>query len=178
MLSRKHDRTALVLLFVVYLVLLAWIVLFKLHLPFIGRDDMRGVKLIPFVPGDGFDASSPLEVAENVLLFVPFGIYLRTLTRRRVWPIVAVIAASSAAMEVTQYVMALGSSDLTDVLANAAGGLLGVLIAELVRRRLGDRASTVITDACAIGTLVALIIAGVIIGSFPRMNVPHGTMLI
>jgi len=161
--TRRHDRLALWLLFGVYLVLLAWIILFKLHLPFIGRDDMRGIKLIPFVASEGFGASSPLEVVGNAAIFIPLGVYLRTLTRWTMPALIVAIALASVALEVAQFALAVGSSDLTDVIVNTAGGLAGIGVVALVRRR--ER----IVDACAVGTLLGLIAVGLFIGSFPHL---------
>lgn len=172
----RADRIALVLLFVVYLVVLTWLVLFKLHEPFIGRDDMREIKLIPFLPSETYGASSPFEVILNLLVFIPFGIYLRSLTPWRPAAVVAVVAGVSVAYEVTQFALALGSSDLTDVLVNTAGGLAGVLLFRLILRRSGSRTPTVVTRAAAILTVAALIGVGLHIQSFPRM--PGGGVVV
>ena len=78
-LSREDGRALLVMLFVIYLALLTWIVLWKLQIPYLGWRGMRHIKLVPFPPTARAGASEPLEVAVNVLLFVPFGLYLTLL---------------------------------------------------------------------------------------------------
>lgn len=40
----------LVALFVVYLVLLSWVVLWKLEVPYVGGGALRRIKLVPFAP--------------------------------------------------------------------------------------------------------------------------------
>lgn len=177
--STKHrtDRIALWLLFAVYLVLLLWLAVFKLHAPFIGRDDMREIKLIPFVPTEGFGLNSPFELLGNVAVFIPFGIYLRTLVSWRPWALVLAIAGTSLAVEVAQYVLAVGASDVSDLILNTAGGVVGIAIAFRLRRRYGSRTTSIVTDAAAIATVGALIWAGLHILSFPQMP-SDGSVLI
>lgn len=128
-------RRALIGLFVVYLGLLVWLVMWKLHVPFIGRDDMREIKLVPFVRGGGYGANSPVEALGNLLVFVPFGMYLAALAPGwRWWRAAAAAATLSLVFEVAQYVTAAGSSDSTDVIMNTAGGLVGFGLVALARR--------------------------------------------
>lgn len=135
--KRNRAQPTTLLAFGIYLFMLVWIVMWKLHVPFVGRDDMREVKLIPFVSAQGFGASAPLEVGINILLFVPFGIYLGLLARSwTAWRVVAVICCVSLSLECAQYVLAVGSSDATDVIANTTGGLVGMGLLAIARRAL------------------------------------------
>lgn len=162
-----------VLLFAVYLALLVWLVLWKLHLPFVGRDDMREIKLVPFVGGGGFGASAPLEVIGNVAVFAPFGIHLGMLAPRwRWWRVAVIVAAASAVLEAIQYLTAVGSSDVSDVIANTAGGLVGFGMLVLARRRLGAGGVRLVTAALALGTGAALLLSGVVVASSPRLEAP------
>jgi glycopeptide antibiotics resistance protein len=154
-------RKALIALFAVYLALLVWAIVWKVHVPFIGRDDMRGIKLVPFAAGDGFGFSDPYELLANLLLFVPLGIYLGALGARGSVPI---IVGTSLALEVAQYVLATGSSDITDVIVNTAGGLVGLLFARVPHKPL--------VWVLGIGTALAIVAIVVVIVSFPRM--PQG----
>ena len=165
-------RRALAVLFAVYLALLVWLVLWKLHVPFIGRDDMRELKLIPFVSGGSFGASAPFELIGNLLVFVPFGVYVGLLAPAWRWTrVLAVAAGASLTLEVVQFVTAVGSADVTDVIVNSAGGLLGFgLLALAHRRRVVDRVFVSILAAC---TVLALVAAGVQVASFPRIPPPR-----
>lgn len=69
--SASRGRALLVALFTVYLLLLAWIVLWKLELPHVGIAGVRQLKLVPFAAGAGFGANAPFEVAANAALFSP-----------------------------------------------------------------------------------------------------------
>ena len=115
-------------LFVVYLVLLAWMVLWKFEMPWVGTAALlpRPLKLVPFVPSGDAGASAPQEVIANLLLFVPFGIYLGLLAPSwRWWANAAVFAGASTVLEVTQHLISVGSFDTTDIIVNTAGGLAG-----------------------------------------------------
>jgi glycopeptide antibiotics resistance protein len=162
---RGGRRGLLVALFLVYLALLAWVVLWKLEAPHVGGLP-RSVKLVPFAPSGDAGASSPAEVAANVLLFVPFGLYLGLLAPR--WPVrgrVAVLAGASLTLEVAQYVLAIGASDVTDLVANTAGGLAGLGLLALLRSRLRERTGLVMARACAIGTALAVVATGLFAAS-------------
>lgn len=177
--TQTRARRILVLLFAVYLVVLVWVVLWKLHEPFIGRDDMREIKLVPFLSTTGFGLNAPFELLGNLLLFVPLGIYFAVLVPAGRWWQAALVAAGlSVALEVIQYVTAVGSSDVADVLVNALGALAGFGAAVLVRRRLGRRFLRAATWVLAVGTVLALVAAGVQIASFPRMPADGGVILV
>ena len=125
------------MLFAVYLVLLAWIVLWKLETPYVGAAALlpRPFKLIPFLPSAEAGGSAPLEVVANILLFVPFGLYLGLLAPSwRTWKLAGVFAGASLALEITQHVLSTGSFDITDVIVNTVGGLAGLGLLALVRR--------------------------------------------
>lgn len=134
----KQPRALLVSLFVLYLILLTWIILWKLELPYIGGAVglYHPWKLVPFIPTADANWSNPLEVLANVLFFVPFGLYLGLLAPAWRWRAVAVFAGASLALELTQHLISVGSFDSTDVIANTLGGVAGLGLLALARRRL------------------------------------------
>jgi glycopeptide antibiotics resistance protein len=161
-------RRLLLVLFVVYLVLLVWIILWKLEVPYVGAAASldRPIKLVPYFPSGDFNASDPLEVLVNILLFVPFGIYLGMLAPRlRWWPVAGILIASSLVLETTQHLLSVGSFDLTDVIDNSAGGLIGFGVLVLARRRLAARGAWLITRICLIGGIVAVLVVAAFIAS-------------
>lgn len=164
--SREGGRVLLVVLFVVYLVLLTWIVLWKLEVPWAGGGALRQVKLVPFAPSAGAGASTSLEVVANTVFFVPFGLYLGLLAPSwQWWKAAGAMAGSTLVLEVAQYVLAVGSSDVTDVVVNTSGGLAGIGLLALARRRLHARTATVMTRVCMIGTGLALLAVGGFVAS-------------
>ena len=164
--ATRSRRRILPALFVVYLVLLTWIVIWKLEVPFVGTGDLRQLKLVPFAPSTCDGASSPSEVVVNILLFVPFGLYLGLLAPAwSWWRTTAIVAGASLAMEVLQYVLAVGSSDVTDLITNTAGGLAGLAVLAPARRRLGARTGVVMSRCCAVLTVLALLAAAIVVVS-------------
>jgi glycopeptide antibiotics resistance protein len=91
-----------------------------------------------------------------VLAFVPLGVLVYLAAGRRTFarlfhPVVGV----SLVFEIVQAVFGIGASDITDVLTNSAGGLVGLGIAWLALRLLGDRARRPLVVAVVV-VLVAL----------------------
>ena len=162
-------RKTLIALFVIYLALLVWVILWKAHLPFIGRDDMREIKLVPFVSGEGYGSSAPVELLVNLLLFVPLGMYLAALRARL--PALIVIGVS-VALEIAQFVLATGSSDVTDVIVNTAGGLIGLGLFTALRPKL-----PALVGVLGVANVLALVAIAVYTRSFPVMP-PGGGVVI
>lgn len=163
---RKHQSSWLIpILFVIYLVILIWIILFKLQLSISDLDHNRNINLIPFYYATSVGTRFHLtEVLENVFIFAPYGIYLCMLRNEpRFWQKVALILGSSLALEIAQYILAVGSSDITDVITNTFGGIFGIgvyyLIVKCLRNR--ERADVIITILAVIVTLMLL--GGIII---------------
>jgi len=174
------NRRLLVTLFVVYLVLLVWIILWKLEVPSIGAaaGRARPIKLVPYLPSGDFDASDPLEVLVNILLFVPFGIYLGMLAPRlRWWAIAGMLLASSLALETTQHLLSVGSFDLTDVIDNSLGGIIGFAALVVAQRRLGARAASLVTRICLIGGIIAVLAVAAFIASPLRFVGQHDVIV-
>lgn len=169
--TRNPTTVSLVALFAAYLFLLAWIVLWKLEIPWAGSGD-RAIKLVPFAPSAGAGASEPFEVVGNLVIFVPFGVYLGLLAPWAWWKGAGVVAAASLVLEVTQFVLAIGRSDVTDVIVNVAGGLTGYGLLALARRRLRARTASVMTRVCSIGTVLAML-AGAIFVASPLRHAPR-----
>ena len=121
-------------------------------------------------------ATRQTKVVANVVLFVPFGLYIGLLAPSwPSWKVAGAVAGTSLVLEVAQYVLAVGSSDVTDVLVNTAGGLAGIGLLALARRGLRARTTTVMTRVCSIGTVLALLASGIFFASPLRYAPPRGT---
>ena len=142
--------------------------------PWVGEAGWRIVKLVPFVATSDAGASTPFDVVANLALFVPFGLYLGLLAPSWPWwKAAGAVAAASLGLEVAQYVLAVGSSDLTDVVVNTAGGLAGLGLLALAQRRLGARTAAVLTRACTIGTVLAVLAGALVVASPMRFGPPE-----
>ena len=159
-LARRRAHTLLVVLFVVYLVLLIWVILWKVEVPWVGRAAglPRPIKLVPFVASGDFDASAPLEVVANVALFIPFGVYLKLLAPSwRWWALAGVFVGASVVLETGQHLLSTGSFDVTDIIDNTAGGLVGLGLLALARRWLRERATRVVIRSGLIASIVVVL---------------------
>ncbi|MWC00058.1 VanZ family protein [Agromyces seonyuensis] len=164
--SRATRTRTPAVLFAIYLVLLAWMVVLRFQLPWEAGQSGRLLKLVPFVASGGFGASAPREVLANVLIFVPFGLYLGLL--RPTWsrPRAALVfAGGSLALEAAQYVLATGSTDVTDIIVNTAGGLIGLAVVRAIGRASRGRALPALTRVCAVATAVAVLAVGLFVAS-------------
>lgn len=123
-----ESRRLVEVLFAVYLAVLVWIILFKMQFSLDVFGTLRSVNLVPFA-GALFvnGAADYSEVVQNVLVFVPFGLYLGMLVEGRlVWAKLAPVFAVSLSLELMQFVFAAGATDVTDLLANTLGGAVGL----------------------------------------------------
>lgn len=139
-----------------YVLVLVWVVLLKIHTD--GFGDLVGRRSINMVPlgGTGAGGLGSSELAVNVLAFIPLGVLVFLATRRRSFARVFLpVVGVSLVFEIVQYVFGIGASDITDVLTNTAGGLVGIGIAWLCLRLLGDRAQRWLLVALVV-VLVAL----------------------
>lgn len=100
----------------------------------------RSIEWVPFTLfSDSATWFGPLfDSLGNMAFFIPLGVLLYILlerTGRGVGVVVVVGALISATVETLQYVLALGHTDVTDLLFNTAGALVGAVIARACGRR-------------------------------------------
>ena len=117
------------ILFGVYCILLIWIILFKLSASLEDIKMMAGrraVNLIPFYYDN--EVSMHLsEVIKNLLIFIPFGLYLGMLGMG-LGKSALTGFIFSLTMELCQYIFAIGGSDITDIITNTLGTLIGATL--------------------------------------------------
>ena len=124
-------------LFLIYCLLMVWIILFKFSLSIndiIGLDKIRNINLIPFYYYNevGFNFHT-MEVLENLLIFVPFGIYLKMLNKDNK-KIILYGFIFSLILEASQFIFKLGATDITDLITNTLGTIIGVYIYVLLEK--------------------------------------------
>ncbi len=130
------SRKLTITLFLLYLLALAGIILFKTRIAFtflhyrftFVMDVERSINLIPFVAMLKLNGvPSYNEIIYNGLVFVPFGIFICMLSKKKSFACLIVpIILTSLFFEITQYIFALGASDITDLIANTFGGIIGI----------------------------------------------------
>lgn len=131
------SRKLTIALFILYLLVLSWIVLLKtqfsfaflgIRISFALLDIERSINLIPFggmLMLNGVPSYN--EIIYNGLAFVPFGIFMCMLKEKKSFAnLIIPIVLTSLFFEVIQYIFALGASDITDLMANTFGGIVGI----------------------------------------------------
>lgn len=117
-----------VVCFLLYIIFVMWVILFKLGFSLHEIQGERVLNLIPFNYEKGSGGRFHFaEVINNVLIFVPVGAYLCLLFRKISFLKKAgLIFASSSVLECAQYILAVGSFDISDLITNTIGGILGI----------------------------------------------------
>jgi glycopeptide antibiotics resistance protein len=155
MTADKLTRT----LFSIYLLALFWILLLKLGVQF-SYMGTRSVNLIPFAQPLISNGKADLsEVILNVVIFVPLGIYAGILFNR--WSFggrVFFCFLMSLMFEGLQFVLNVGAFDITDLITNTSGGVIGLMVFALIDKLFSDRvrAHKFINVVAAIGTAVMI----------------------
>ncbi|MFR4977881.1 MAG: VanZ family protein [Butyricicoccus sp.] len=144
-----------IFLFCIYFAVLTWIIVFKMALPGESLPHFRSVNWIPF--GDSMiinDRISYEEIIQNILAFVPFGIYLSMLFPERSL-IYKLLPASvcSLGYEILQFVCAIGASDITDWLGNSFGALIGMGVYTVFYHVFGKYTNRIFNICAAIATM-------------------------
>lgn len=126
-------------LFIAYVFIAIKIILFK-TIPFSAlfhtgiMPALRSINIIPFNTIIEFFSSENIDMGRalaniggNIAIFVPLGIFVAYAAHNKPLRISFLcLLLTSFALEVIQYVIALGSSDIDDILLNFAGGAIGV----------------------------------------------------
>jgi glycopeptide antibiotics resistance protein len=122
-------------LLVLYLAVLIWLVLFKLsfNISKVLNHHHRSLNLIPFAAPSMVDGKINYdEMIYNCLFFVPFGLLLNVNFKKiRFLPKLTLILIFSLTAESIQFIFAIGSTDITDVISNTLGGFLGLKLYDL-----------------------------------------------
>ena len=120
------QKTLTKILLAAYLALLTWIILFKLGFSLADLEHMRSINLIPFHYDNETDFHAS-EVIQNVLAFAPIGIYVKMLGASGKKAVLVGFFISFT-FEALQFILACGATDITDIITNTTGALLGALL--------------------------------------------------
>lgn len=154
-------------LFVVYIILLTWIILFKMQFDISSLETMslRNINLVPFagslIVNNRVDIS---EIILNVAVFVPFGIYL--CMSKEKWSFikkVVPIFITSLAFETLQYIFAIGASDITDLIGNTLGGIIGIAVFMLLSKIFKNKTIKIFNVLALIVTVIVVLFLGLLI---------------
>jgi len=143
-------------LFVIYLMAVCWILLLKLGVRFsyMGK---RGVNLIPFSEPSIVNSENIL----NVVIFIPLGIYAGILFGR--WNFgkkLFFFFLISAIVEGLQYILRIGAFDVTDIITNTLGGIIGLIIFKAIDKAFNNsiKAQKFFNIIAATGTILMILL--------------------
>lgn len=149
---------------ILYVILLTWIILFKMQFSLSDLPHFRNLNLIPF--GESVIINGKIdfdEIIDNVIAFIPLGMYCCMLKKDwNFWKKVLPIFALSFTYEILQYLFAIGATDITDILTNTSGGIIGIGIYQVFLKvfKKEEKVNKIINVLAIIGTtlLLALIL--------------------
>ena len=159
-----NSKKLTVGLLIIYLAVLTWIIVFKMEFDL----SLRSINLIPFAESASVNGRvDTSEILLNMVVFIPFGVYLSIIKPKwnfiqKVLPIFLV----TLLYEVVQYIFAIGASDITDLLGNTLGGVIGIALFVLFAKILDKNTVKILNILATIGTTLVVIFLGLMsIGS-------------
>ena len=107
---------------------------------------LRNINLIPFAESVIVNGKVDFsEIFQNLFAFIPFGVLISTISENKSF-LQKLLPAFfvGLAFEVLQFIFSIGASDITDVITNTLGGLIGIGIFMVLRKLFKRKYKTVI----------------------------------
>lgn len=121
---------------------------------------IRRIELMPFwsvLQWIGGSASNGRSILLNIILFIPLGYLLSTVTRKK-WHAAIICFSISLLIEVLQLITLRGICDVDDLIFNTLGGAIGVLICTVLPYRLDKSGVIVALVAGVVGSVLVITI--------------------
>ncbi len=126
---KNHQNKLTIILFTIYLIFLTWIILFKMQFDTNALPYIRSINLIPF--GESVIVNGKIyvsEIIDNLLIFIPVGMYIEILAKnQKFYKKIIPILYITLFLEISQYIFHIGATDITDIIMNTSGGIIGIL---------------------------------------------------
>ncbi|NTO39996.1 VanZ family protein [Enterococcus faecium] len=122
-----------------YLFFLLWLILFKLsfNLPPFLTYSYSNVNLVPFSTFSFENTTVLRETTYNLIVFFPFGVLLNVNFKRLSFSKkLGIIFLVSFLAELIQFLFGIGVADITDLITNTTGGLIGLWAYQLLNKHL------------------------------------------
>ena len=128
----KSKKITLALM-IFYLLALIWVIIFKMEFSIKDFPQIRNINLIPFSQPAIVNGKADIsEIILNVLAFIPYGLFIHALMdEKSILKKILLIFVTSFIFELIQYVFSIGASDITDIISNTSGGIIGLVISIL-----------------------------------------------
>ena len=161
--SRQHNLTKI--LFIAYTLILVWILLFKMSFSIDELYKSRSINIIPFMGSVIVNGRIYIsEIINNIIVFVPVGIYICMLKEN--WSILRKISVGffiSLGIEVLQFVLAIGATDITDLIGNTLGGIIGIGVFYIFSKVFKDKTNNIINILALISTILLVVLISILI---------------
>ncbi|MGP1488901.1 MAG: VanZ family protein [Peptoanaerobacter stomatis] len=150
----KSKKITLILM-IFYLIALIWVIIFKLEFSIKELPQIRNINLIPFNQPAIVNGKADIsEIILNVLAFIPYGLFIHILMdEKSILKKLLIIFATSFIFELIQYIFAIGASDITDIISNTSGGIIGVVVSMFMEKLLREnwiKYINIVSTVCAI----------------------------
>ncbi|MDF2593714.1 MAG: protein VanZ [Clostridia bacterium] len=158
----KQDKqyTITIILFLIYILLLTGVILFKL--PFYSAEISDGIRVINLIPLKGsLDQNGIIdsrEIIQNIFIFIPLGIYIHMLKSE--WPFMKktfAVTGLTLSFEVIQFIFTMGRTDITDILGNTLGGIIGIGIYAILLNILKSRRVKIVNMLALVVTICVVL---------------------
>ena len=123
----------------IYLFFLLWLILFKLsfNLPQFLTYSYSNVNLVPFSTFSFENTTVLRETNYNLIVFFTFGVLLNVNFKRLSFSKkLGIIFLVSFLAELIQFLFGIGVADITDLITNTTGGLIGLWAYQLLNKHL------------------------------------------
>ena len=142
----KERKTAKVLLWLCFLVYIAWILKitvfrsdFGTHELFSGEINWSIMHNYALIIGRGYPDIAAFYFFGNIAVFIPFGIFLVVLLDRSFGRCALEGFLFSLAIETAQFVFGVGFSETDDIILNTAGVILGWCLAAFAQKKAKEK---------------------------------------
>lgn len=160
----KSKKVTLGLL-IFYLIALIWIIIFKLQFSFENLPHIRNINLIPF--GESVIVNGKMDISEiiqNALVFIPLGLFVHVLWEQKSFLKQFVpIICTTLLFEVIQFIFAIGATDITDIITNSLGGIIGIIIAIAISKMTRNNWVKLINIISLIGAITLTLFIAVLL---------------
>ena len=154
--KNNRQRNLTRILFAIYFLILVWILLFKMSFSLDELYKDRSINIIPFMGSVVVNGRIYInEIIDNILVFIPLGIYICML--KEDWSILRKISVGffiSLGIEVLQFILAIGATDITDLIGNTLGGIIGIGVFYLFSKLFKNKTNKIINILALIVTIL------------------------
>lgn len=161
--NRQCNLTKI--LFTEYILILVWILLFKMSFSIDEFYKNRSINIIPFMGSVIVNGRIDIgEIINNIVVFIPVGVYICML--KKDWFILKQISVGffiSLCIEVLQFILAIEAIDITDLIGNTLGGIIGIGVFYLFSKVVKNKTNNIINILALIATILLIVLISILL---------------